>query len=165
MEASLAAGGGDGDPEEKSAVAESGTPKKMELSINVGAEAEGVEGGLQTAEEDGDVPTELPSDGATPTATFGREDSLELYRQDSAATWAPGGMSREVSGMDDLDGAGSESALATTTMKKKKKKRVGGIMFAETMTETRIIKDDKEDKEARRQHWSEIQKKSLEPLR
>jgi hypothetical protein len=165
MEASLEVAGGGGDAEDRGVDVESATPKKMELSINVGEGAEREEEGMIKAfDETADVPTDLPSSGGTPTGTFGREDSIELYRQDSAATWAPGSLSREVSGLDDLDGAGSESALATTT-KKKKKKRVGGIMFAETMTETRIIKDDKEDKEARSLHWKEIQKKSLEPLR
>jgi len=164
MEASLEVAGGGGDAEEREVDVERGAPKKMELSINVGEGAEREEEGIQVFDEAADVPTDLPSSGGTPTGTFGREDSLELYRQDSAATWAPSSLSREVSGVDELDGAGSESALATTT-KKKKKKRVGGIMFAETMTETRIIKDDKEDKEARSLHWKEIQKKSLEPLR
>jgi hypothetical protein len=63
-------------------------------------------------------------------------------------------LSREVS---TLSTDTPDSGQTADTGKKKKKKRVGGIMFAETMVQEQIIKEDKEDLEQRRQHWKDIQ--------
>lgn len=79
-----------------------------------------------------------------PVSEASREFSLESLSS------VPSDYSRQTS-------MGSTYEGSIAPVKKKKKKRVGGIMFAETIVQEQLIKEDKEEMEQRRAHWKEIQ--------